>query len=240
MSVRFRTCLVGRRALACLCAATFVIGCKSEPTREAAALTPATSVEPSAKAGEAGAAAPGLERTLTSRAEGSGALTLADRETVLFVREQEKLARDVYAALSQTWRLDVFNTMIGSEEIHSDTLRTLLARHKLSDPSLRLAPGEFTQSDLKLLHDRLIARGKLSPLEALKACASIEEMEITGIGERLALAQAEDIQRTLEIIVQSDRHHLRSLVDAMRKLGHEYVPSRLSRDELSTILRASS
>jgi hypothetical protein len=159
-----------------------------------------------------------------------------DRRTLLHVSEQEKLARDLYVTLSETWRLDVFHTTSGSEDIHADALRTLLGRYKLPDPALGLGRGEFSRSDLAERYDDLIARARFSPVEALKAAASVEELEIDDMSTRLARVQATEIQNVLESVVSSDKHHLRSLVVALRKLGHTYIPTRLPADQYDLIL----
>jgi hypothetical protein len=181
-------------------------------------------------AGEAQEAPPGPPRSPNAP------LGESDRRTLLYVSEQEKLARDLYASLSETWRLDVFHTTSGSEDIHADALRTLLARYRLPDPSQGLGRGEFTSVDLAERYDDLIARGRFSPVEALKAAASVEELEIQDIGSRLRRVQAPELQNVLENVVASDKHHLRSLVVALRRLGHTYAPSRLPREQFDTIL----
>ncbi|MET0410380.1 MAG: DUF2202 domain-containing protein [Polyangiaceae bacterium] len=159
-----------------------------------------------------------------------------DRRTLLHVSQQEKLARDFYSSLSETWRLDVFHTTSGSEDIHADALRTLLGRYKLPDPAYGLARGEFNRVDLTERYDDLIARGRFSAVEALKAAASVEELEIEDISERLPRVQSPELSNVLESVVASDKHHLRSLVVALRRLGHTYSPTRLPREQFDLIL----
>lgn len=166
----------------------------------------------------------------------SAPLGEADRRTLLHVSQQEKLARDFYSSLSETWRLDVFHTTSGSEDIHADALRTLLARYKLPDPAYGLGRGEFNRVDLSERYNDLIARGRFSAVEALKAAASVEELEIEHISERLPQVQSPELANVLESVVASDKHHLRSLVVALRKLGHTYTPTRLRREQFDLIL----
>lgn len=159
-----------------------------------------------------------------------------DRRTLIHVSQQEKLARDFYSSLSETWRLDVFHTTSGSEDIHADALRTLLARYKLPDPAYGLGRGEFNRVDLTERYQDLIARGRFSAVEALKAAASVEELEIEDITERLPHVQSTELSNVLESVVSSDKHHLRSLVVALRRLGHTYSPTRLPREQFDLIL----
>jgi hypothetical protein len=198
------------------------------PEVASSALLP-TAADDEAADGEAEATA------VRPRAAG-GSLSASERQTLLHLSEQEKLARDLYESLSETWRLDVFHTTSGSEDIHADALRTLLGRYKLFDPSQGLGRGEFSRVDLAERYGDLIARGRFSPVEALKAAASVEELEIEDMSRRLLDVQVPEIQSVLETVVSSDKHHLRSLVVALRKLGHAYQPTRLPRDQYDLIL----
>jgi hypothetical protein len=49
---------------------------------------------------------------------------LNDTETahLVFMREEEKLARDTYITLNQTWGLRVFSNIASSEQTHMDTM----------------------------------------------------------------------------------------------------------------------
>jgi hypothetical protein len=231
MSIRLKIRQVPLLALSMLA----LHGCAKAPRLDGSAsdLLPEIAASPLLPvAGAAGA----VESLPAAPRSSSAPLSPSDRSTLLYVSEQEKLARDLYAALSETWRLDVFHTTSGSEDIHADALRTLLGRYKLPDPALGLSRGEFSREDLAERYDDLMARGRFSPVEALKAAASVEELEIEDMGARLLHVQAPEIQSVLESVVASDKHHLRSLVVALRKLGHTYTPVRLPREQFELII----
>ena len=50
------------------------------------------------------------------------------------MREEEKLARDVYTVLYDKWRVNVFANISSSEQKHTDAILTLLTKYGLSDP----------------------------------------------------------------------------------------------------------
>lgn len=56
-----------------------------------------------------------------------------------FMREEEKLAFDVYTALYQKWNLVVFKNIAASEENHFNTIGTLLTRYGVADPAQKAA-----------------------------------------------------------------------------------------------------
>ena len=58
----------------------------------------------------------------TSTIEAASSLSSAEIENLVFMREEEKLARDVYRTLFNRWNLSIFNNISGSEQTHMDTL----------------------------------------------------------------------------------------------------------------------
>lgn len=50
------------------------------------------------------------------------------------MREEEKLARDVYLELYETWDLPVFYNIAQSEQTHMGAVKTLIEKYNLKDP----------------------------------------------------------------------------------------------------------
>jgi hypothetical protein len=63
---------------------------------------------------------------------------LSPEETaaLLFMREEEKLARDVYNTLYEIWGQPTFTNIAASEQTHMDEVKLLLERYSLADPAL--------------------------------------------------------------------------------------------------------
>jgi hypothetical protein len=95
-----------------------------------------------------------------------------------FMREEEKLARDVYLTLYEKWGLAFFNNSASSEATHMASVKTLLDRYGIADPVAGNGAGEFENADLEALYNQLIAQGRLSLSAALKVGAAIEEAVI--------------------------------------------------------------
>ena len=70
----------------------------------------------------------------------------------------------MYSYLYQQWNLAIFNNIASSEQHHMDSIRELLVRYDLEDPSSAQA-GVFENADLQALYNQLIAQGSQS-LEA--------------------------------------------------------------------------
>ena len=71
-------------------------------------------------------------------------LTDSEKYWLTYMREEEKLARDVYIFLYDKWGSQIFNNISVSEQTHMDAIKTLLDRYGIPDPVADKGPGVFT------------------------------------------------------------------------------------------------
>ncbi len=116
---------------------------------------------------------------------GGGASGVISPADMAFLREEEKLARDVYITLHDRWGLPIFDQIAVSEQLHTDSVRALLDRHDLYDPVLDDNVGVFTDPFLASLYDQLVNLGLTSEIDALVVGATIEDLDILDITEKL-------------------------------------------------------
>ena len=170
----------------------------------------------------------------------SGELSSDEAAALLFMVEEEKLARDVYTALYASWGVSTFQSIAASEQAHMDSLAVLLDRYGLTSP-VQAAAGVFTDPGLQALYTALVARGSVSLSEALKVGAEIEEIDILDLQSRLALTDNADIQQVFNNLLRGSENHLRSYVRALsQQTGETYVPQHLSADAYAAILAGTS
>lgn len=181
-------------------------------------------------------AAAGQPATAMQAPPGAGALTQEEQQGLLFMREEEKLAHDVYATLSEKWRHPTFANILESEQRHMDAVKMLLDAYGLPDPAAGRSRGEFSDPSLQKLHDELIARGATSLPEALKVGAEIEEHDIVDLRERMAQTGRVDIQRVYGNLLSASTNHLRAFTRALGRQGVTYQPAHLSPEEFTTIV----
>ena len=156
------------------------------------------------------------------------ALTDSEADGLAFMREEEKLAHDLYAALYDLYGLPVFSNIARSESMHMDAMLTLLERHGLPDPAEGMPAGTFTDPALQALYDDLLARGQESAEDALRVAALVEETDILDLQEHLAQTDQADITRTYQTLLQASGNHLRAFaLQIERQTGDEYVPKLL-------------
>ena len=132
----------------------------------------------------------------------------ADEAThLLYMREEEKLARDVYQVLFSKWNVRIFNNIAVSEQRHYDAVGTLISRYKLTDPAQETA-GVFTNPDLQALYAQLIAKGSISLLDALQVGVSIEETDIDDLKAAIAVTDNRDVLTVYGNLLNGSLNHL--------------------------------
>ena len=120
----------------------------------------------------------------------AGQLSLSEEAHLIFMRSEEKLARDVYLTLGEMYpKQPVFNTIATlSEQRHTDTMRDLLIKFRIDDPEPNAdEPGyigvfESPYFDFYFMGKFDFLIGKAADLlSALKVGALIEELDMEDI-----------------------------------------------------------
>ena len=162
-------------------------------------------------------------------------LTEQEQADLLFMREEEKLARDVYARLYQRWGADVFTNISGAEQRHMDSVKTLLDAYGLADPA-PAAAGRFTNTDLQVLYDQLVARGEASLIEALKVGTLIEEVDIDDLHGAIADTTNPAIINVYTNLLNGSYRHLNAFTRQLAAQDVEYEPQVLTDEAVDAIL----
>lgn len=164
-------------------------------------------------------------------------LSAAEIEGLIFMREEEKLARDVYLTLYEQWNTAIFQNIAESESAHMNAVLTLLTQYEIEDPVGDKAIGEFQNDDLQTLYDQLVAQGSQSLSEAIKVGAAIEEIDILDLEEYIAQTDQADLIAVYENLVKGSRNHLRSFTETLtQQTGENYTPQYLSPEAYEAIV----
>ncbi len=167
-------------------------------------------------------------------------LTEEDTAALLYMYEEEKVARDVYAAMYDIYGQRVFDNIGQSEQSHLDAVKQLLVGYGVSYPAA-LPAGQFDNADLQKLYDDLTTRGKQSLADALKVGAIIEEVDILDLEERLAATQSADVKMVFENLMHGSYNHLSSFTSVLtRTTGEAYIPQYLTPEAYDAILAGGS
>jgi len=117
----------------------------------------------------------GANRPATAATAVTALVPLKDYEisTLLWMREEEKLARDVYITMNEKWTAKVFARIAAAEQKHFDAIGKKLVLYGIPDPAL-VEIGKFSVPALQTMYDTLVTQGNVSYLEALKVGVTIE------------------------------------------------------------------
>jgi hypothetical protein len=148
-------------------------------------------------------------------------LDAGEQETLAWMREEEKLARDAYRVFHATWNRAVFLNIAESEQRHVDAILRKLDLFGLPDPALT-QPGCFSNPQLQSLYDRLVAEGEESPVAALTVGAKIEEMDIRDLMAAIAGTNNVVLRITYENLLEASKNHLRTFVRQLWRQGTDY------------------
>lgn len=143
---------------------------------------------------------------------------LGDEEVagLLFMREEEKLAFDLYSAFYDIYGLQAFQNIANSELTHTNAIKSLLERYGIADPAAENKAGVFVDPTLKNLYNRLLAQGIQSLADAIKAGAAVEEIDIQDLQTRVEQASMPNIIQVYENLEAGSRHHLRAFVSLLK------------------------
>jgi hypothetical protein len=163
------------------------------------------------------------------------ALAEAEANDLLFMREEEKLARDVYNTLYAEWNIRIFNKIAQSEQRHMDTVLGLLNKYGQLDPALE--PGQFSNGELQELFNTLTAKGLQSSLDALRVGALIEEADIEDIVLAMQRTDKSDIISVYMNLLDGSKNHLSAFVKNIEAMtGETYVAQWISQEDVDEIL----
>jgi hypothetical protein len=147
-------------------------------------------------------------RSTTRATQKTLQLTELEEQNILYMREEEKLARDVYLVMYDLWGADIFANISESEQRHMDAVKKLITRYGLTDPVADDLIGVFTNPDLKELYDDLIKAGEVSLEEALKVGVAIEELDIADLKQALTETDKRNIERVFQNLLNGSYNHL--------------------------------
>ena len=163
-------------------------------------------------------------------------LSAEEKTGLSFMREEEKLAYDVYRLFFTKWELMPFDHISGSESRHMAAVKSLLDRYELPDPAADKDAGRFADATLQQLYNKLTAQGKQTKEDALKAGALIEEVDIRDLQNWLQKTNNPAIIQVYEKLMRGSRNHLRAFVRNLSQYGITYEPVYLSKEDFKAII----
>lgn len=165
-------------------------------------------------------------------------LSAAEEAEVAFMREEEKMARDVYTTLAEKWQLPIFSNIARAEQQHMELVFRLIETYGLIDPVTDDTVGVFSNPDFTFLYDGFIVDGEESLIAALIVGATIEDMDLADLYELMEFTDNRHILLVAHNLAKGSRNHLRAFIRALEAQGETYTPQYLDQETFDAVLAA--
>jgi hypothetical protein len=165
----------------------------------------------------------------------SDTITQVEIDMLNYMREEEKLARDVYFAMYELYSIPIFRNISKSEQHHMNQVLCLLQHYNLPDPA-SADTGVFNNSELQELYDNLIEQGSASLTDALTVGATIEDKDIFDLETDMTNTVNPAILNIFGKLSCASGNHIRSFSALLTARGVTYVPQYISQEEYNAII----
>lgn len=167
----------------------------------------------------------------------STTLSQAEIDGILLMREEEKLAHDVYTTFFEAYGMPVFNNISKSESAHTSAILHLINGFGLDDSYVE-GVGNYSNEAFVGLYTQLTEQGSASLVEALKVGAFIEEYDIADLKELIDATENETIKRVYGNLLRGSTFHLKAFTAILSRMGESYSPTIISQDEYDAIINS--
>lgn len=157
-------------------------------------------------------------------------LTEAEENDILLMRQEEKLARDVYLTLYEVWGAEIFANISESEQRHMDAVETLITRYGLADPIVDDTVGVFINVEFTALYDQFVLDGSASLEDALNVGVAIETLDITDLEAALEETSTRSVRRVFENLLNGSYNHLSAFEQSI-ETGTTECPAQPGQDD---------
>ncbi|MDV7187579.1 DUF2202 domain-containing protein [Lutibacter sp. TH_r2] len=167
-------------------------------------------------------------------------LTEEEINDLMYLREEEKLARDVYIYSYNKYGVNIFKNISESEQTHINSVLTLFNKYYLEDPISEDVVGVFKNSELQELYNQLVEKSDISLIEALVVGNTIEDLDIYDLELNEERTIKTDLLDVYESLKCGSRNHLRNYYSQLVSNNGTYSPEYISSDLFNTIINSSN
>lgn len=151
---------------------------------------------------------------------GTTTLTNEQKDHLLFIYQEEKVARDVYITLGKIYPSEnTFANIQLSEQRHMDAARNLCVKYGVSIAGIdESVVGQFILPPLQELYNTCIYEGKKSQLNAVKVGELIEITDIKDLQEA-SIGMPTDVVNVYSNLEEGSYNHLEAFQTAIKRLS---------------------
>ena len=165
-------------------------------------------------------------------------LSKMEIQGIVHMREEEKMARDIYDSMYAKWQVNPFGNIRKSEQVHMDRIKELLDEYGIKDPVNETSdkPGVFISNTIQQFYSESANSGSKTLIEALRVGAKIEELDIADLNKYGTHTTNKRLLVTYEYLKMASENHLRAFVRRLRSNGVVYTPIILTKNVFDNII----
>jgi hypothetical protein len=166
-----------------------------------------------------------------------GPLDEAEVADLKFMREEEKMARDLYQKIYEEHGIRIFANIAKSEQHHMDLVKAKMDIEGILDPVGNNGVGIFTNTTIQDLYTDLLADGLTNLSAALRMGHLVEERDISDLDIAIDESEKKGLDSLYGTLQRASKNHLRAFARALSSMGEEpYVPTYMDSYEYADIL----
>ena len=166
------------------------------------------------------------------------AINIEERNGLILMREEEKMAHDIYSFLYDKWNIMIFNNIASSEQTHTDAVLELLDKYDIDDPASGKNIGVYNDTSLQRMYNQLLINGNYSLLSALTVGATIEDLDIYDLEKLILKVDNQDIAFVYNNLLKASRNHMRAFYSQIVNNGGTYRAKYISQQQLEDIVNS--
>ena len=161
----------------------------------------------------AGAALAGLAFPTMVQASTDTATGLTNAQ-LTEMREEERVARDLYTKLASSSGELIFTRIAASEQRHLEAVERLMTSQGMDPGAAGTTVGRYAVPDLQAAYDRWLAQGRASDEAAYKVGVELERQDIADL-KGLDVADGTTGARVVAALLNGSEHHLAAFTKAV-------------------------
>ena len=144
----------------------------------------------------------------------AGTVSTAEASGLAFSREEERMARDLYALYADKYGVAMFSRISASEQRHFDAVGVLISRYAVTDPSVGARAGVYADPAIQKLYEGWKKSGLTSVTAAYRTAIALEKRDIADLNRLQAASSNADLDRVYANLERGSDHHLAAFTAA--------------------------
>ncbi|KQC05466.1 MAG: hypothetical protein APR53_07520 [Methanoculleus sp. SDB] len=136
-------------------------------------------------------------------------------EDILFMREEEQLAHDLYTRWAGMYTLPIFANIADSETMHIYEVQLLIDRYGLPSDRIGNSATGYHSPVIQSLYDEFGPQGEISLTDALELGLAVEERDIADLDMAIANTTRTDVLQVWYNLRQGSEAHKSAFLRAL-------------------------